>query len=94
MKKHHHLPLMMKKEFYHCFSTGEHGNIFDFLIKTKSIGFGEAVKILAAEAGMQPYKFTNFDKKKEQRFQIYKNILQEYQIIFTTKYIKKIIKML
>mgnify|MGYP003319427422 CR=1 FL=1 len=24
------------KEFYHCFSTGEHGNIFDFLMKTKS----------------------------------------------------------
>ena len=38
-----HLLLMMK-EFYHCFSSGEHGNIFDFLMKTKSIGFGEAVK--------------------------------------------------
>ena len=24
-----------EKEFYHCFSTGEHGNIFDFLMKTK-----------------------------------------------------------
>ena len=23
-----------EKEFYHCFSTGEHGNIFDFLMKT------------------------------------------------------------
>ena len=44
-----------EKEFYHCFSSGEHGNIFDFLMKIKSIGFGEAVRILAAEAGMQPY---------------------------------------
>ena len=35
-----------EKEFYHCFSSGEHGNIFDFLMKTKSIGFGEAVKSL------------------------------------------------
>ena len=66
------------KEFYHCFSTGEHGNIFDFLMKTKSIGFGEAVKILAAEAGMQPYRFSNFDKKKDLRFQNYKNIYREY----------------
>ena len=41
-----------EKEFYHCFSSGEHGNIFDFLMKTKSIGFGEAVRSLAAEAGM------------------------------------------
>ena len=56
-----------EKEFYHCFSTGEHGNIFDFLIKTKSIGFGEAVRILAAEAGMQPYKFSKFDEKKKEK---------------------------
>ena len=56
-----------EKGFYHCFSTGEHGNIFDFLMKTKSVGFGEAVKILAAEAGMQPYRFSNFDKKKRNK---------------------------
>ena len=71
-----------EKEFYHCFSTGEHGNIFDFLMKTKSIGFGEAVKTLAAEAGMQPYRFSNFDKKKELRFQTYKNIFKDYANYF------------
>jgi len=67
-----------EKEFYHCFSSGEHGNIFDFLMKTKSVGFGEAVKMLAAEAGMPPYKFTSFDKEKETRFQTYKNIFKDY----------------
>ncbi len=72
------------KEFYHCFSTGEHGNIFDFLMKTKSVGFGEAVKILAAEAGMQPYRFSNFDKKKDLRFQTYKRIFKDYSD-FATK---------
>ena len=72
-----------EKEFYHCFSSGEHGNIFDFLMKTKSIGFGEAVKTLAAEAGMQPYRFSNFDKKKELRFQTYKNIYKEYSDYFS-----------
>ncbi len=71
-----------EKEFYHCFSTGEHGNIFDFLMKTKSMGFGEVVKILAAEAGMQPYRFSNFDKKKDLRFRTYKNILKEYSNYF------------
>ena len=71
-----------EKEFYHCFSSGEHGNIFDFLMKTKSIGFGEAVRSLAAEAGMQPYRFSNFDKKKDQRFQIYKNIFKDYSNYF------------
>ncbi len=71
-----------EKEFYHCFSSGEHGNIFDFLMKTKSMGFGEAVRSLAAEAGMQPYRFSNFDKKKDLRFQTYKNILKEYSNYF------------
>ena len=71
-----------EKEFYHCFSSGEHGNIFDFLMKTKSVGFGEAVRTLAAEAGMQPYRFSNFDKKKDLRFQNYKNIFRDYSDYF------------
>ncbi len=70
------------KEFYHCFSSGEHGNIFDFLMKTKSIGFGEAVRTLAAAAGMQPFRFSKFDEKKELRFQTYKNILNDYKSFF------------
>ncbi len=72
-----------EKEFYHCFSSGEHGNIFDFLMKTKSIGFGEAVRNLAAEAGMQPYRFTKFDEKKDLRFQTYKNIFRDYVNYFS-----------
>ena len=48
-------------------------------MKTKSIGFGEAVKILAAEAGMQPYRFSNFDKK-DLRFQNYKNIYKVFRL--------------
>ena len=71
-----------EKEFYHCFSTGEHGNIFDFLMKTKSLGFGEAVKILAAEAGMPQYKFSTMDTEKEKRFNTYKNIFNEYSFFF------------
>ncbi len=66
------------KGFYHCFSTGEHGNIFDFLMKTKSLRFGEAVKDLAIEAGMQLYKFTKYDKEKEEKYSTYKKIIREY----------------
>ena len=51
-------------------------------MKTKSIGFGEAVKILAAEAGMQPYRFSNFDKEKDLRYQTYKNIYKDYSDFF------------
>jgi DNA primase len=78
-----------EKEFYHCFSSGEHGNIFDFIMKTKSIGFGEAVRTLAAEAGMQPFRFSNFDKKKDLRFQNYKNIFKDYSVHFYQQLFQK-----
>ena len=78
-----------EKEFYHCFSTGEHGNIFDFLMKTKSFGFGEAVKTLAAEAGMQPYRFSTFDKKKDLRYKTYKNIFKDYKDNFNSQLFNK-----
>ena len=61
-----------EKGFYHCFSTSEHGNIFDFLMKIKNYKFGEAVRKLAADAGMQPYRFTKQDEEKENRWKTYK----------------------
>jgi len=67
-----------EKGFYHCFSSGEHGNIFDFLIKTKNYRFGEAVRTLASEAGMQPYRFTKQDEEKQNRWKVYNSILEKY----------------
>ena len=67
-----------EKGFYHCFSSSEHGNIFDFIMKTKNLRFGEAVKTLAISAGMQPYRFSKFDEEKENRWKIYNIILEKY----------------
>jgi DNA primase len=41
-----------QKGFYHCFSSGEHGDIFKFLMKTEGLTFPEAVERLAQEAGV------------------------------------------
>jgi DNA primase len=41
-----------QKGFYHCFASGEHGDIFTFLIKTEGLSFPEAVERLAGEAGV------------------------------------------
>jgi DNA primase len=41
-----------QKGFYHCFATGEHGDIFTFLVKTEGLSFPEAVERLAQEAGV------------------------------------------
>ena len=60
-----------EKGFYHCFSSGEHGNIFDFMMKVKNFKFGEAVRTLAADAGMKPFKFTKQDEERENRWTIY-----------------------
>ncbi len=41
-----------QKGFYHCFASGEHGDIFTFVMKTEGLSFPEAVERLAAEAGV------------------------------------------
>ncbi|MBS0424179.1 MAG: DNA primase [Proteobacteria bacterium] len=41
------------KQFYHCFGCGAHGNAISFLIEYSGLSFVEAVKDLAAYAGMQ-----------------------------------------
>jgi DNA primase len=41
-----------QKGFYHCFATGEHGDIFTFVVKTEGVSFPEAVERLAQEAGV------------------------------------------
>jgi DNA primase len=41
------------KQFWHCFSSGEHGDVIKFLEKTENLSFLEAVERLAGEAGME-----------------------------------------
>ena len=42
-----------EKKIFHCFSTGEHGNVIDFLIKVKGYSFKEALSELANKAGIE-----------------------------------------
>jgi len=67
-----------EKEFYHCFATSEHGNIFDFLMKTQNLKFGEAVKSLANLAGMRPYTFSKQDEEREKNWKEYSLIYNQY----------------
>ena len=67
-----------EKEFYHCFSTAEHGNIFDFVMKTQNLKFGESVKYLANLAGMRPYTFSKEDEIREEKWNKYKLIYAKY----------------
>ena len=67
-----------EKGFYHCFSTSEHGNIFDFIMKTQNLKFGEAVKSLANLAGMRPYTFSKQDEEREKNWKEYSLIYNQY----------------
>ena len=67
-----------EKEFYHCFATSEHGNIFDFVMKTQNLKFGEAVKHLAQLAGMQPYMFSKQDEEREKKWKEYLSLYSQY----------------
>ena len=42
-----------EKKIFHCFSTGEHGNVIDFLIKVKGYSFKDALHELANKAGVE-----------------------------------------
>ena len=77
-----------EKEFYHCFATSEHGNIFDFVMKTQNLKFGEAVKHLAQLAGMQPYMFSKKDEEREKKWNEYKSIYNEYVNFYHNELLK------
>ena len=77
-----------EKEFYHCFATSEHGNIFDFVMKTQNLKFGEAVKYLAQFAGMQPYMFSKQDEEREKKWNEYKSIFSNYVNFYHNELLK------
>ena len=77
-----------EKEFYHCFATSEHGNIFDFVMKTQNFKFGEAVKHLAQLAGMQPYMFSKQDEEREKKWKEYQSIFNQYVDFYHNELLK------
>ena len=77
-----------EKGFYHCFSTSEHGNIFDFVMKTQNLKFGETVKFLANLAGMQPYTFSKQDLEREKVWQKYSSVYNQYVNFYHDKLLK------
>ena len=87
------------KEFYHCFSSAEHGDIFSFLMKHKNMSYPESIEYLAKQAGMDPEKgiirdpnyidrdFSGFRKIINEANNFFKNQLNNS--IEVQKYIEK-----
>jgi len=61
-----------QKGFYHCFSSGKHGSIFDFVMETEGLSFPEAVERLAGEAGIPlPKPDPQYERAQQQRLGLY-----------------------
>src|ERR1700761_1002272 len=57
-----------QKGFYHDFSSGNHGNIFDFVMLTEGVSFPEAVERLAQQAGVPlPVASPEAEAREERR---------------------------
>jgi DNA primase len=56
-----------QKGFYHDFSSGKHGSIFDFVMETEGVTFPEAVERLAQMAGLPVPQATPEAEAREER---------------------------
>ena len=92
-----------EKGFYHCFSSGEHGSVFDFVMKTENLTFKEAVKKLASYAGIkiEESSYKKQDVLIQNKIKNLKNILRlssdwyHYNLkreLKTNKYLQEIFK--
>ena len=56
--------LNLERGFYYCFGCGEHGSMFDFVMKMDKVSYSEAIKILADKAGVELEEMTAEDRKR------------------------------
>ena len=53
-----------EKQFYHCFSSNKHGDIFTFLVDVEGLSFPQAVEKLAEQAGVELRELTKDEERK------------------------------
>src|SRR5215510_7813737 len=41
-----------ERGFFHCFGCGEHGDVFSFVMRTQSLAFPDAVRMVAERFGL------------------------------------------
>ena len=75
-----------QKGFYHCFASGEHGDIFKFVMRTEGLTFPEAVERLAEEAGVpMPKGEARNPEREDERKRLYE-LMEASAKFFETSY--------
>ena len=86
------------KQIFHCFGCGKGGNVFTFLMEHEGMTFVEAVKHLAAKAGIRVPERKIDDKTKEQyeRLHYAQQVALDYfkTTLYSDKYRVKILNYL
>lgn len=77
------------KQIWHCFGCGETGDAIDFVMKTESLPFPEALEQLAKEAGVDLPKRERVDTREEQRLNRLRAILDESQAFFKAQLVSE-----
>lgn len=88
-----------RKQFYHCFGCGAHGNAIRFVMEHQGLGYVNAIKIVAGigkfklPSGTNPSKKKISDRKKR-RQKLHSAWLKEYRIRYDIKNVnaKKVVK--
>ena len=66
-----------EKGFYHCFGCGEHGSVFDFIMRTEGLSFPEAVEKLAIEAGLEVLQDSPEERDRHKKGRILYNVTEK-----------------
>jgi DNA primase len=74
-----------EKGFFHCFSCGAHGDGFDWLTRTQGLGFIEAVRLLADDAGLVLPERSPAETARAQRITGLRPVLEAAQTVFAGK---------
>lgn len=71
-----------EKGFYHCFSSGKHGDIISFVMEIEGLSFTEAVEQLAGQAGMSLPRIDPQARKRAEQSQKSVSWMERAQAFF------------
>lgn len=62
--------VQQERGFYYCFGCQAKGDVFDFVMRTQGIEFGEALQLLGQRAGIEVTPPTPKDRKRRDLFEV------------------------
>lgn len=74
-----------QKGFYHCFGCGEHGDIISFVMKSQNMGYVDAIKELAQQAGIQMPEYKPKSPEQQAREQSYFDLCENAANLYQQK---------